>query len=69
MRHKAKHTAVMGMRFPPQLKKRIEISAAKLDRSKSWIVKRCVELSLAEIERLASFENLDPPQGGMQMAA
>jgi uncharacterized small protein (TIGR04563 family) len=45
--------------FPESMLQDIQHEAARLDRSLSWIVQRCVKLGLDEIRRLPSVNDLD----------
>jgi uncharacterized small protein (TIGR04563 family) len=49
--------------FPESMLQEIQHEAARLDRSLSWIVQRCVKLGLDEIRRLPSVNDLDEPAG------
>lgn len=39
----------------------IQHEAARLDRSLSWIVQRCVKIGLSEIRKLPSVNDIDDP--------
>jgi uncharacterized small protein (TIGR04563 family) len=45
--------------FPESMLQEIQHEAARLDRSLSWIVQRCVKLGLDEIRRLPSVNDLE----------
>jgi uncharacterized small protein (TIGR04563 family) len=49
--------------FPESMLQEIQHEAARLDRSLSWIVQRCVKLGLDEIRRLPSVNDIDEPAG------
>lgn len=44
--------------FPEAMLKDIQHEAARLDRSLSWIVQRCVKLGLTEIRKLPSVNDI-----------
>ena len=44
--------------FPESMLQDIQLEAARLDRSLSWIVQRCVKLGLAEIRKLPSVNDI-----------
>jgi uncharacterized small protein (TIGR04563 family) len=45
--------------FPESMLQEIQHEAARLDRSLSWIVQRCVKLGLDEIRRLPSVNDFE----------
>lgn len=45
--------------FPETMLKEIQSEAARLDRSLSWIVQRCVKIGLSEIRKLPSVNDVD----------
>lgn len=45
--------------FPESMLQEIQHEAARLDRSLSWIVQRCVKLGLDEIRKLPSVNDID----------
>lgn len=48
--------------FPETMLKDIQHEAARLDRSLSWIVQRCVKIGMSEIRKLPSVNDiLDEP--------
>ena len=44
--------------FPESMLTKIQHEAARLDRSLSWIVQRCVKISLEEIRKLPSVNDV-----------
>ncbi len=48
--------------FPESMLQDIQVEAARLDRSLSWIVQRCVKIGLQEIRKLPSVN--DSPDDG-----
>ena len=48
--------------FPESMLEEIQREAARLDRSLSWIVQRCVKIALPEIRKLPSVNDID--EGG-----
>jgi uncharacterized small protein (TIGR04563 family) len=48
--------------FPETMLQEIQREAARLDRSLSWIVQRCVKIGLADIRRLPSVNDI-PEEG------
>lgn len=44
--------------FPETMLQEIQKEAARLDRSLSWIVQRCVKIGLADIRRLPSVNDI-----------
>jgi len=44
--------------FPETMLQEIQREAARLDRSLSWIVQRCVRIGLADIRRLPSVNEI-----------
>ena len=49
--------------FPEAMLKDIQHEAARLDRSLSWIVQRCVKIGMNEIRKLPSVNDVLDPQG------
>ncbi|NLE47868.1 MAG: TIGR04563 family protein [Sandaracinaceae bacterium] len=49
--------------FPEAMLKDIQHEAARLDRSLSWIVQRCVKIGMNEIRKLPSVNDILDPQG------
>lgn len=49
--------------FPETMLDEIQHEAARLDRSLSWIVQRCVKIGLPDIKKLPSVNDIDddPP--------
>ena len=47
--------------FPETMLQEIQKEAARLDRSLSWIVQRCVKIGLADIRRLPSVNDIPEP--------
>lgn len=45
--------------FPEEMLQEIQHEAARLDRSLSWIVQRCVKLGLDEIRKLPSVNDIE----------
>jgi uncharacterized small protein (TIGR04563 family) len=45
--------------FPESMLQDIQHEAARLDRSLSWIVQRCVKIGLSEIRKLPSVNDID----------
>jgi len=45
--------------FPESMLQDIQHEAARLDRSLSWIVQRCVKIGLPEIRKLPSVNDID----------
>lgn len=45
--------------FPESMLHEIQEEAARLDRSLSWIVQRCVKIGLSEIRKLPSVNDID----------
>lgn len=45
--------------FPEAMLQEIQKEAARLDRSLSWIVQRCVRIGLGDIRRLPSVNDVD----------
>ena len=45
--------------FPETMLQEIQKEAARLDRSLSWIVQRCVKIGLADIRKLPSVNDID----------
>jgi len=45
--------------FPEEMLTEIQHEAARLDRSLSWIVQRCVKIGLPEIRKLPSVNDVD----------
>ncbi len=45
--------------FPESMLQDIQHEAARLDRSLSWIVQRCVKIGLPEIRKLPSVNDVD----------
>jgi uncharacterized small protein (TIGR04563 family) len=45
--------------FPESMLDEIQKEAARLDRSLSWIVQRCVKVALPEIRKLPSVNDID----------
>ena len=45
--------------FPESMLQDVQHEAARLDRSLSWIVQRCVKIGLAEIRKLPSVNDVD----------
>lgn len=59
--------------FPESMLQDIQHEAARLDRSLSWIVQRCVKIALPEIRKLPSVndvpdEGADDPRGAEEPA-
>ncbi|AKF05619.1 TIGR04563 family protein [Sandaracinus amylolyticus] len=50
--------------FPESMLQDIQHEAARLDRSLSWIVQRCVKIGLPEIRKLPSVNDVDEGEGG-----
>jgi uncharacterized small protein (TIGR04563 family) len=50
--------------FPESMLQDIQHEAARLDRSLSWIVQRCVKIGLPEIRKLPSVNDVDDPGEG-----
>jgi uncharacterized small protein (TIGR04563 family) len=50
--------------FPESMLQDIQHEAARLDRSLSWIVQRCVKIGLPEIRKLPSVNDVDESEGG-----
>lgn len=48
--------------FPESMLQEIQKEAARLDRSLSWIVQRCVKIGLSDIRRLPSVNDI-PDEG------
>jgi len=48
--------------FPESMLQDIQLEAARLDRSLSWIVQRCVKVALPEIRKLPSVNDI--PEDG-----
>ncbi|MBX3275980.1 MAG: TIGR04563 family protein [Sandaracinaceae bacterium] len=44
--------------FPEAMLEEIQNEAARLDRSLSWIVQRCVKIGLSEIKKLPSVNDI-----------
>jgi uncharacterized small protein (TIGR04563 family) len=44
--------------FPESMLQDIQVEAARLDRSLSWIVQRCVKIGLQEIRKLPSVNDI-----------
>ncbi len=44
--------------FPESMLQDIQVEAARLDRSLSWIVQRCVRIGLSEIRKLPSVNDI-----------
>ncbi len=53
--------------FPENMLQEIQHEAARLDRSLSWIVQRCVKLGLTEVKKLPSVNDVadDMPEIAM----
>ena len=51
MKNKDTPKPVLGLRIRPALRVRVQSVARKLERSESWVVKRCVEKVLPELEK------------------
>lgn len=49
--------------FPETMLQEIQKEAARLDRSLSWIVQRCVKIGLADIRRLPSVNDIGDDDG------
>ena len=47
--------------FPESMLDEIQKEAARLDRSLSWIVQRCVKVALPEIRKLPSVNDVEEP--------
>ncbi len=47
--------------FPESMLDEIQREAARLDRSLSWIVQRCVKIALPEIRKLPSVNEIEEP--------
>ena len=47
--------------FPETMLEDIKHEAARLDRSLSWIVQRCVKIGLSEVRKLPSVNDIDEP--------
>jgi len=45
--------------FPESMLQDIQHEAARLDRSLSWIVQRCVKIGIQEIRKLPSVNDID----------
>ena len=45
--------------FPESMLEELKHHADRLDRSLSWIVQRCVKISLPEIRKLPSVDDID----------
>jgi uncharacterized small protein (TIGR04563 family) len=45
--------------FPETMLQEIQKEAARLDRSLSWIVQRCVKIGLSDIRRLPSVNDVE----------
>ena len=45
--------------FPESMLQDVQHEAARLDRSLSWIVQRCVKIGLAEIRKLPSVNDVE----------
>ncbi|UJR81772.1 TIGR04563 family protein [Sandaracinus amylolyticus] len=50
--------------FPESMLQDIQHEAARLDRSLSWIVQRCVKIGLPEIRKLPSVNDVEEGEGG-----
>ncbi len=50
--------------FPESMLQDIQHEAARLDRSLSWIVQRCVKIGLPEIRKLPSVNDVDEAAEG-----
>jgi uncharacterized small protein (TIGR04563 family) len=50
--------------FPESMLQEIQHEAARLDRSLSWIVQRCVKLGLPEIRKLPSVNEVEEGDEG-----
>jgi len=50
--------------FPESMLQDIQHEAARLDRSLSWIVQRCVKIGLPEIRKLPSVNDVEEPGEG-----
>ncbi|MCA9528926.1 MAG: TIGR04563 family protein [Myxococcales bacterium] len=44
--------------FPEEMLQEIQHEAARLDRSLSWIVQRCVKIGLADVRKLPSVNDV-----------
>jgi uncharacterized small protein (TIGR04563 family) len=49
--------------FPESMLEEIQHEAARLDRSLSWIVQRCVKIGLPEIRKLPSVNDIGDDAG------
>jgi uncharacterized small protein (TIGR04563 family) len=49
--------------FPEAMLQEIQKEAARLDRSLSWIVQRCVRIGLGDIRRLPSVNDVEGEEG------
>jgi uncharacterized small protein (TIGR04563 family) len=47
--------------FPESMLDEIQREAARLDRSLSWVVQRCVKVALPEIRKLPSVNDVEEP--------
>ena len=50
--------------FPETMLEEIQHEAARLDRSLSWIVQRCVKIGLPDIKKLPSVNEIDDDSSG-----
>jgi uncharacterized small protein (TIGR04563 family) len=50
--------------FPESMLDEIQREAARLDRSLSWIVQRCVKIALPEIRKLPSVNEIEETDEG-----
>ena len=50
--------------FPEAMLQEIQKEAARLDRSLSWIVQRCVRIGLGDIRRLPSVNDVEGEENG-----
>jgi uncharacterized small protein (TIGR04563 family) len=48
--------------FPETMLQEIQKEAARLDRSLSWIVQRCVKIGLSDIRKLPSVNDIPDPE-------
>jgi uncharacterized small protein (TIGR04563 family) len=49
--------------FPEAMLKDIQYESDRLDRSKSWIVQRCVKIGLSEVRKLPSVNDIPDDAG------
>ncbi|HJK94863.1 MAG TPA: TIGR04563 family protein [Polyangiaceae bacterium LLY-WYZ-15_(1-7)] len=45
--------------FPAEMLEEIEHEALRLDRTRSWIVQRCVRIALPELKKLPSINDIE----------